>query len=126
PFGKGLPEWFKRSPEFRMDKVTAPVQVVASGRASLMFEMLEPYAALRYLNKPVDLTVLREGTHVLTNPAERMASQGGTVDWFRFWLMDEEDPTPSKSKQYARWHSLRELQEHHTTPSQQVSSEAVD
>jgi len=73
--------------------------------------MWEPYAALRYLNKPVDLIVLTEGTHVLTNPAQRMVSQGGTVDWFRFWLKGEEDPDPAKSEQYARWRELRKLQE---------------
>jgi hypothetical protein len=40
-----------------------------------------------------------------------MASQGGTVDWFRFWLQGEEDPDPAKAEQYARWRELRELQE---------------
>ncbi len=126
PFGAGLQEWIKRSPLFNMDRVTAPVQVVASGPASLIFEMLEPYAALRYLNKPVDLIVLREGTHVLTNPAERMVSQGGTVDWFRFWLKDEEDALPSKSKQYARWRKLREMQNRTATQPLPVVPKASD
>ena len=72
--------------------------------------MWEPYAALRHLGKPVDLIVLAGGTHVLTNPAQRMASQGGTVDWFRFWLKGEEDPDPAKAAQYARWRELRSLQ----------------
>ncbi len=110
PFGEGLQQWVKRSPEFNMDKVTAPLQVVANGRLGVLF-MWEPYACLRFLNKPVDMMVLRQGTHVLTNPAERMASQAGTVDWFRFWLKGEEDPDPAKAEQYTRWHELRKLQE---------------
>jgi len=110
PFGEGLQQWFKRSPDFNLDKVRTPLQVVAKGRPALL-QMWEPYAALRYLNKPVDLIVLRQGTHVLTNPAERLASQGGTVDWFRFWLKGEEDPDRSKAEQYARWREMRKLQE---------------
>jgi len=110
PFGKGLQLWLKRSPEFNMDKVTTPLQVVASGRIGLL-EMWEPYAALRYLNKPVDLIILARGTHTLTNPGERLVSQGSTVDWFRFWLKVEEDPDPAKVDQYTRWRELRKLQE---------------
>jgi hypothetical protein len=76
-----------------------------------MFLMWEPYAALRYLHKPVDLTMLNTYEHVLTNPAVRMASQGGSVDWFRFWLQDYEDPDPAKQEQYKRWRDLRKMQE---------------
>ncbi len=110
PFGEGLQQWLRRSPAFNMDKVKAPLQVVAIGRLGVI-SMWEQYAALRFLNKPVDLIVLREGTHILTNPAERMVSQGGTVDWFRFWLKGEEDPDPTKAEQYARWRDLLEQQE---------------
>ena len=52
--------------------------------------MWEPYAVLRRLNKPVDLIVLNTDEHVLTNPVIRLASQVGSVDWFRFWLQDYE------------------------------------
>ena len=69
--------------------------------------MWEPYAGLRYLQKPVDLIMLNTDEHVLTNPAVRMASQGGSVDWFRFWLQDYEDPDPTKAEQYTRWRELR-------------------
>jgi dipeptidyl aminopeptidase/acylaminoacyl peptidase len=93
-----------------MDKVQAPLQIVALGRPDLL-SMWEPYAALRYLNKPVDLVILDSDEHVLTYPAARMASQGGTVDWFRFWLKDEEDSNPAKAQQYARWRHLRKMQQ---------------
>jgi len=110
PFGEGLQRWLSQSPEFNMEKVKTPLQVVALGRPDVLF-MWEPYAALKFLNKPVDLIMLRQGTHVLTNPSERLVSQGGTVDWFRFWLKGEEDRDPAKAEQYARWHELRKLQE---------------
>lgn len=92
-----------------MDKVTTPLQVVAT--RPQVFQMWEPYAALRHLRKPVDLLVLNSDEHVLTNPAVRMASLAGTVDWFRFWLKDEEDPDPAKAAQNARWRELRRLQQ---------------
>jgi dipeptidyl aminopeptidase/acylaminoacyl peptidase len=110
PFGSGLPLWLKRSPEFNMNKVETPLQVVAEGRLDVLY-MWEPYAALRYLNKPVDLIVLSSDQHVLTNPAARLVSQGGTVDWMRFWLQDYEDPSPAKSEQYVRWRELRKLRD---------------
>jgi hypothetical protein len=66
----------------------------------------------------VDLIVFTEGQHVLTNPAERIISQGGTVDWFRFWLKDEEDPDPAKAEQYKRWRELRKLQQRNQSNAQ--------
>ena len=85
--------------------------VVAEGRISLLL-MWEPYAGLRLLHKPVDLIMLNNhDEHILTNPAMRIASQGGSVDWFRFWLKDEEDPDPAKTEQYTRWRALRKLRD---------------
>ena len=39
-----------------------------------------------------------------------MISQGGTVDWFRFWLKGEEDLDPAKAEQYKRWRELKQMQ----------------
>ena len=94
-----------------MDKVETPLQVVALDNHQSLMGMWEPYAALRYLQKPVDLIVIPDSEHVMTNPGERMTSQGGTVDWFRFWLKGEEDPDPAKAEQYKRWRELRKLQQ---------------
>jgi len=109
PFGEGLREWLKRSPGFNINRVATPLQVVAIGKASVL-DIWETYAALRYLGKPVDLIVLGEGTHVLSNPGQRMVSQGGTVDWFRFWLQGYEDPSEEKIEQYRRWEQLCDMQ----------------
>lgn len=106
PFGEDLRRWLKLSPGFNLDKVTAPLLVAAEGRISLLL-MWDVYAGLRYLHKPTDLIQLNTDEHVLTNPAMRLASQGASVDWFRFWLKDEQDLDPAKSEQYARWQKLR-------------------
>ena len=110
PFGSGLQQWLKHSPGFNLDKISTPLLVVGCGPDSLLL-MWEPYAGLRYLHRPVDLIMLNTDEHILTNPAARIASQGSSVDWFRFWLKGEEDPNPAKADQYRRWRELRHLQE---------------
>jgi len=120
PFGKGLQQWFKRSPGFNLEKIIAPLLVVGEGPASVLL-MWEPYAGLRLLHKPVDLIMLNTDEHSLTNPAVRMASQGGSVDWFRFWLKGEEDSDPAKAEQYKRWRELRKLQEQNARQLQQAN-----
>jgi hypothetical protein len=110
PFGQGLQQWLKRSPGFNLDKIRAPLLIVSGEGPAGLLMMWEPYAGLHYLKKPVDLIMLKTDEHVLTNPAVRLASQGGSVDWFRFWLQDYEDPDPAKVGQYVRWRELRKLQ----------------
>ena len=110
PFGEGLQQWLNRSPGFNLDKVVTPLLVVGEGPISVL-SMWESYAGLRYLRKPVDLIMLNTNEHVLTNPDVRMASQGGSVDWFRFWLQTYEDPDPKKTDQYVRWRGLRKMQQ---------------
>jgi len=110
PFGaEGLKGWLAHSPEFNMDKVRAPLLLLQPGAPSV-FADWEPYAALRYLKKPVDLIMLQAGTHVMTNPAQRLASETINVDWFRFWLQNYEDPDPAKAEQYRRWEQLCDVQ----------------
>ena len=73
----------------------------------------------------VEVVMLKDThEHNLGNPAARMASQGGSVDWFRFWLQNYEDPDPAKAEQYARWRELRQLQEEndHKLPTPQAAS----
>jgi dipeptidyl aminopeptidase/acylaminoacyl peptidase len=110
PFGEGLKQWLKKSPPFNMDKVSTPLRSVTHGGAPGLLYVWEPYAALRYLNKPVDLIAIASDEHILTNPAARMASQGGAVDWFRFWLQGYESSDQTKAGQYRRWEKLCDLQ----------------
>jgi hypothetical protein len=112
PFGQGLQTWLKRSPNFNLERITAPLMVQAFGDLSTLF-MWEPYAGLRLLNKPVDLVVVNaDDEHVLSSPAARLASQGTDVDWFRFWLQGYEGKTPDYDPdRYVRWRKLRELQQ---------------
>jgi dipeptidyl aminopeptidase/acylaminoacyl peptidase len=109
PFGAGLKSWLARSPEFNMEKVKAPLLLLQPGPEAVL-EDWEPYATLSILRKPVDLIMLHPGTHVMTNPDQRLASETANVDWFRFWLQGYQDPDPSKTEQYVRWEKLCDLQ----------------
>jgi len=105
---KTTENWLACSPEFNMHKVRTPLLLLQPG-VPAVFADWEPYAALRHLKKPVDLIMLQAGTHVMTNPMQRLASETSNVDWFRFWLKVEEDPDPAKAEQYARWRELRKF-----------------
>ena len=47
---------------------------------------------LQQLEKPVEFTWLPNSEHAPLRPQERLAAQGGTVDWFTFWLSNQHDP----------------------------------
>lgn len=110
PFGEdGLREWMKESPGFNLDKVNAPVRLLALQPPAVL-EMWEWFAGLRLQHKPVYFVELPDASHLIAKPWERMTAQQGLVDWFSFWLKDEEDPDPVKAAQYERWRELRKLQ----------------
>jgi dipeptidyl aminopeptidase/acylaminoacyl peptidase len=107
PWGKGLDSWRVRSPGLNVDHVQTPLLIVAQNPTVALGEW-EWFAALRRLDKPVDMIMLRNGEHILQKPWERLVSQQGNVDWFVFWLNDEEDPDPAKAQQYLRWRRLKD------------------
>jgi len=106
PFGDGMRRWMQLAPGFQLDKVRTPVRLEAIGPDSLLGEW-EWFSGLSRLGKPVVLVYIPDGAHLLEKPWERLTSQQGNVDWFRFWLQSEEDPDPAKAAQYARWRALR-------------------
>jgi hypothetical protein len=110
PFGEGLTRWLQVAPGFRLDRVSEPVRLVAIRRDSLLGEW-EWFSGLSRLSKPAELIYIPDGVHILEKPWERMTSEQGNVDWFRFWLQDYEDPDPTTAVQYKRWRELRGLQQ---------------
>jgi dipeptidyl aminopeptidase/acylaminoacyl peptidase len=106
PLGKGLSLWVEKAPGFHLDRVETPLRIEAMQPASILGEW-ELYSSLERQGKPVDLIYFPKGDHVHQRPLERLASQQGDVDWFRFWLQGYEDPAPSKKEQYLRWEAMR-------------------
>ncbi len=112
PFGDGLKSWVEKSPSFNADKVLTPIRIIASSAESALGEW-EWFALLSRLDKPVELVMLHDATHLLVKPWDRMVSQQGNVDWFSFWLKSDEDPNPVKREQYSRWRAMRERNSSH-------------
>jgi dipeptidyl aminopeptidase/acylaminoacyl peptidase len=103
---EGMKLYRRYAPSFNAHKVRAPVLLQYHGIAGPVSAM-EYLGALRGHNKPVELMWFPDGEHNLVRPTERVASLQANVDWFRFWLKDEEDADPAKAAQYARWRKLR-------------------
>ncbi len=106
PFGSGEKTWLARSTGFELDRVHTPVRLLGFAPSSLFLNW-EWFAGLQRLGKPVEFVWLPNAGHNPELPSDRMAAQGGDMDWFRFWLQSDEDPTAAKREQYARWERMR-------------------
>lgn len=99
--------WADRDPTFHLDRVHTPLKIDAYSAPA----WFDAYAILRRHQKPVEYWAYPDSTHNPVKPWQRMTTQGGTVDWYDFWLNNHEDPDPAKADQYARWRQLRTLHE---------------
>lgn len=111
-FGDGLKVWLEHSPAFNAHRIETPLLMTLSSDGSLLGRW-EFFSRLRHLHKPVELYVipdLAHGSHGLQNPTQVLALQERALDWWCFWLKQEEDSVPSKAAQYESWHVLREQQ----------------
>lgn len=113
PYGESFRNWLKYAPAFSAQNVQTPL-LIERTRSLIGSEPVGSYEffiALRRQQKPADLFYYPYGEHELDTPAERIASLQRNVDWFRFWMQGYERPDAQASKQYARWRSLKALNE---------------
>lgn len=109
-----IADWFERNPLYAAVQSRAAIRLEEMGGG---LGSWETYTLLRRSGRPVEFVVYPEGSHVLQKPAERLSSQGGNVDWFRFWLQGYEDPDPAKRDQYLRWREMRARTDNETPGS---------
>lgn len=114
PFGDGLKTWLDESPAFNVERIRTPLQLLlyssSEGNTSFLWHW-EMFSRLRFLHKPVELYVIPDiehGSHEIQNPRQQLALQGRALDWWRYWLLNEEDADAGKREQYAEWRALRE------------------
>ena len=98
--------WRTTAPVFSIERVTAPILMQIAD--SELIPMSQTITMLSEHNKPFDAYVFPEEYHVKWQPKHRYAIYKRSVDWFRFWLLGEEDPDTAKAAQYDRWRKLRE------------------
>lgn len=94
------------SVSLRTNYISAPILVQASEGEHL--SSLAAFTALTKANKPVEMYVFPNETHVLHQPYQRLVNFRRNLDWFRFWLQGYEDHDPEKATQYERWRKLRD------------------
>jgi dipeptidyl aminopeptidase/acylaminoacyl peptidase len=109
PFVDGPERWGSNATGFNLRRVHTPVQLLALRHYSLLNNW-EWFAGLRRLGKPVEMIWIPDAEHSPARPSERLTAQGGTVDWFCFWLQGVKDSDTSKAQQYQRWEDLRKMQ----------------
>jgi len=115
PFGESLMRWVRNDPALHTDCVSAALRIETYG--PWVLNNWDIYALLRRQYKPVEMVVLPDGSHGLMTPSDRMVSLQGNVDWFRFWLRDEQRTEPvlraetaaTLKAQYGRWQQMAEL-----------------
>ena len=72
------------------------------------FLTVETWTRLREAGAQVEWWQYPDEGHTKRGPANKWWVNSRNLDWFRFWLKDEEDPDPAKRDQYARWRQMRE------------------
>src|SRR5262249_8893160 len=68
---------------------------------------METWTELRTGGAQIDWYLYPDEGHVKRYPANKWWVYSRNLDWFRFWLKDEEDPDPAKAEQYQRWRKMR-------------------
>jgi dipeptidyl aminopeptidase/acylaminoacyl peptidase len=106
PFGEQLSGWLTSSPDAQLDKVQAAIRIEAITPKSVLGRW-ELFSALKLQGKVVDFVYIPNGQHILQSPLDRMASQQGNVDWFKFWLLGKESPYLVHNAQYQKWKAFR-------------------
>jgi len=115
PYGESLARWMRNDPAMHTDCVKAAMRIETYG--PLVLNNWDIYALLRRQYKAAEMVVIPEGAHSLSRPSERMISLQGNVDWYRFWLKDEErtelvlpgETDEGLRAQYVRWRQMAEL-----------------
>jgi hypothetical protein len=112
-------------PETQSSFCEALAANLAQVRAPLLLQVpdhefiydLPDYVRLREADRPEEMYVFPDEYHVKYQPLHKLVAGERVIDWFRFWLKGEEDASPEKAEQYARWRALRQQAERVHDPS---------
>jgi dipeptidyl aminopeptidase/acylaminoacyl peptidase len=106
PEGDSKKNWSRLAASLNVDRIETPL--LMNSPDSEFIGNLALYTSLEQLHKPVELYIHTNELHIKNQPKHRYEIYERNVDWFRFWLDGEEDPSFEKRSQYSRWERLRE------------------
>ncbi|WP_368565569.1 Atxe2 family lasso peptide isopeptidase [Pseudoxanthomonas sp. UTMC 1351] len=96
--------WRKFSPVFNLDRIQAPVLMQLPEQEYI--HSLD-YAVPLMRKGMADMYVFPNEPHQKFQPRHKLAVYERNLDWFRFWLLGNEDTSPAKRPQYAHWRLMK-------------------
>ena len=105
PEGESKKNWEKLAASLNAQRIDTPL--LMNPADSEFVACLSLYTALEQLQKPVELYIYANELHIKNQPKHRYEIYERNIDWFRFWLKDEEDADPSKAEQTIRWREMK-------------------
>jgi dipeptidyl aminopeptidase/acylaminoacyl peptidase len=100
--------WGRLSLAFNVDKVKAPIMMQLPEREYIQ---TVDYAVPLIARGLAELYVFPNEAHNKFQPRQKLAVYQRNLDWFRFWLLGEEDPDRDKREQYVRWRTMKAVQD---------------
>ncbi len=104
PPDETLERWRLFSPLHHLDRISAPI-LFQLPEQEYLFSLGFSLPLVR--RSQAELYVFPNEPHQKFQPRHKLAVYERNLDWFRFWLRDDEDPHPAKAEQYARWRGMR-------------------
>lgn len=97
-------QWQRISPTSNLERIRAPI-LMQFPEQEYMHGL--DYAIPLMRRNRADVYVFPHETHNKFQPRHKLAIYQRNLDWFRFWLLGQEDQVPEKTQQYVHWRSMR-------------------
>lgn len=104
-----LPAYQALSYRNNIDNVAAAILINVPEEEYLL--SVVEFAALQDADKSVEMHLYPDEYHIKRKPAHRLSIYMRNVQWFKFWLLEEEDSNPVDADQYIRWRALRDARQ---------------
>lgn len=101
--------WQRLSMAFNVEAIQAPIMMQLPEHEYIRSM---DYAVPLIKGRKADLYVFPEEAHFKFQPRHKLAVYDRNLDWFKFWLLDEENSEPFKQEQYARWRKMKAKPNH--------------
>lgn len=88
-------------------RIRTPLLMQSHGLFSLV-NMSVMADRLEAFGRPVEVLHFPTGNHALTRPGHRFRSLQSHMDWWRFWLLNQEDTDPARAPQFEQWRAIRD------------------
>jgi len=97
--------WRQLSPTYHIERMRTPVLMQMPEQE---FRYSLDFIVPLIRRHRADVYVFPHEQHQKSQPRHKLAVYQRNLDWFRFWLLGEEDADPAKASQYATWRQMRQ------------------